>query len=192
MPKLWEETIEAHRREVSGAILDSTATLVAEHGLLSVTMSQVAEETGIGRATLYKYYPDVASILIAWHERQLVGHLDELTQARDRAEEPREGLKAVLETYAFIQHNLRQVHTTELAAHLHNGEHYARAEEHIRGLFRDLLREATETGDVRNDVTPEELAGYCLHALAGASGLSSKAAVRRLIQLTLAGLQPPT
>jgi AcrR family transcriptional regulator len=56
MPKLWNETIEAHRREVRDAILDNTAALVAEHGLLSVTMSQIAEETGIGRATLYKYF----------------------------------------------------------------------------------------------------------------------------------------
>ena len=53
MPKLWTETIEAHRREVRDAILDAAASLVGEHGLLSVTMSQVAELTGIGRATLY-------------------------------------------------------------------------------------------------------------------------------------------
>ncbi|TIL19051.1 MAG: helix-turn-helix transcriptional regulator, partial [Mesorhizobium sp.] len=55
MPKLWNETIDAHRRAVRDATLDTTAALVAEHGLLSVTMSKIAEETGIGRATLYKY-----------------------------------------------------------------------------------------------------------------------------------------
>jgi len=71
VPKLWNETIEEHRREVREAILDTTVALVAEHGLLSVTMSQIAEETGIGRATLYKYFPDVEAILLAWHERQI-------------------------------------------------------------------------------------------------------------------------
>ena len=55
VPKLWNETIEAHRRAVRDAILETTAALVVEHGLTSVTMSQIAEETGIGRATLYKY-----------------------------------------------------------------------------------------------------------------------------------------
>jgi len=54
VPKLWHHTIEAHRREVRDAILDNTATLVAAHGLRQVTMSQIAEQTGIGRATLYK------------------------------------------------------------------------------------------------------------------------------------------
>ena len=38
-------------------------------------MSQIAEQTGIGRATLYKYFPDVEAILLAWHERQVTGHL---------------------------------------------------------------------------------------------------------------------
>lgn len=76
VPRLWTETIEAHRREVREAILDTTAALVTEHGLLSLTMSQIAEETRIGRATLYKYFPDVEAILLAWHDRQITAHLD--------------------------------------------------------------------------------------------------------------------
>ena len=60
------------------AILDATAALVAEHGLTGVTMSQIARDTGIGRATLYKYFPDVESILHAWHQRQIDGHLKDL------------------------------------------------------------------------------------------------------------------
>ena len=33
VPRLWDETIEAHRRAVRDATLDTTAALVAEHGL---------------------------------------------------------------------------------------------------------------------------------------------------------------
>jgi AcrR family transcriptional regulator len=73
MPKLWSETIAAHRHTVRETILDATWALVAEHGLLAVTMSQIAEEAGIGRATLYKYFPDVEAILLAWHERHVAG-----------------------------------------------------------------------------------------------------------------------
>ena len=54
VPKLWNDTIEAHRSAVREATLDTTAALVAEHGLASVTMSQIAKQTGIGRATLQK------------------------------------------------------------------------------------------------------------------------------------------
>src|SRR5688572_13267214 len=104
MPRLWSKTIEAHRREVRDATLDTAAALVAEHGLRSVTMSQIAEKTGIGRATLYKYFSDVEAILVAWHERQINTHLENLAEVRDQAGEAGERLEAVLEAYALISH----------------------------------------------------------------------------------------
>jgi len=187
MPKLWNETIEAHRREVRDAILDTTAVLVAKHGLRSVTMSQIAEKTGIGRATLYKYFSDVEAILVAWHERQVTGHLEYLAEVRDQAGDAGERLEAVLEAYALISH---EHHGTELTALLHRGEHFARAQQQLSDFIRDLLTEGAETGDLRDDVAPDELASYCLHALTAASSLPSEAAVRRLVTVILAGLHP--
>jgi AcrR family transcriptional regulator len=190
VPKLWNATIEAHRRTVRDAILDTTVALAAEHGLRSVTMSQIAEATGIGRATLYKYFPDVEAILLAWHEHQVTDHLARLAEIRDQAGDAGARLEAVLEAYALIQHELRLAHATELAVFLHRDEHVVRAQQHLRDFLRDLLSEGAETGHVRDDVAPEELAGYCLHALSAAGGLPSQAAVRRLVAVTLAGLQP--
>ena len=189
VPKLWNDTIEAHRAAVRDAVLDATWALVTEHGLASVTMSRIAEEAGIGRATLYKYFSDVEAILLAWHERQIADHLKRLGEIRDRAGDAGGRLEAVLEAYALISHH-REHHGTELAAFLHRGEHVARAHQHLIDMIRDLLTEAAETGDVRDDVAPEELAMYCLHALTAASSLPSKAAVRRLVAVTLAGLHP--
>ena len=62
--------------------------------------------------------------------------------------------------------------------------------EQLGDLVRDLLAEATAAGDIRDDVAAEELACYCLHALTAASSLPTKAAVRRLVTITLAGLRP--
>src|SRR4051794_5732931 len=104
VPRLWNETIEAHRRAVHDAILDATAALVTEHGLRSVTMSQIAEKAGIGRATLYKYISDVDAILLAWHERQITAHLEQLAEIRDQGSGAAERLEAVLEAYALISH----------------------------------------------------------------------------------------
>jgi AcrR family transcriptional regulator len=188
VPRLWDETIEAHRRAVRDATLDTTAALVAQHGLASVTMSQIAEQTGIGRATLYKYFPDVEAILLAWHQRQVAEHLQQLAQVRDRAEHAGARLKAVLEAYALIVH---EHHGSDLAALLQRGPHVARAHEQLRDFVQDLLREGTASGEVRDDVAKEELASYCLHAIAAARGLPSKAAVQRLVTVILAGLQPP-
>ena len=190
VPKLWNETIEAHRRAVRDAIMDTTAALATEHGLLSVTMSQIAEETGIGRATLYKYFSDVEAILLAWHERQVTGHLEYLADVRDQAGDAGKRLEAVLEAYALISHESHGHHDRELAAFLHRDKQVARAEQHLREMIRDLVTEGAETGHLRDDVAPDELATYCLHALTAAGSLPSKSAVRRLVAVTLAGLGP--
>jgi AcrR family transcriptional regulator len=187
VPKLWTETIDAHRAAVREATLDATAALIAEHGLTSVTMSKIATETGIGRATLYKYFPDLEAILVAWHERQITRHLQQLIQVRDQADDASGRLEAVLETYALIQH---EPHGTDLAALLHRGEHVARAHRQLHTLIAELIAGGAKTGDLRHDVAPAELASYCLHALTAASALPSKAAVRRLVAVTMAGLRP--
>lgn len=197
VPKLWNETIEAHRRAVHDAILDTTAALVADHGMLSVTMSQIAEHTGIGRATLYKYFPDVETIMLAWHERQITGHLKYLAEVRDRAGDAVERLEAVLEAYAFIhqrraQHHRHGHYDSDLVAFLHRDDQLAGARRRVRDMIRDLLAGVAAAGELRDDVEPDELASYCLHALTAASDLPSKAAVRRLVTVTLAGLRTPS
>ncbi|OUC91481.1 TetR/AcrR family transcriptional regulator [Streptomyces swartbergensis] len=187
MPKLWNETIDAHRAAVREAILDTTAKLVAEGGLRSVTMSQVAERTGIGRATLYKYFSDAEAVLLAWHERQIAAHLEQLSDISHQTGTAVERLTAVLEAYAGIA---RQRHGGELAALLHQGEHVTHAEQHLQGMLQHLLAQAAQAGDLRSDVPPAELAQYCLHALTAAAGLTSQAAVTRLVSVTLDGLRP--
>jgi len=191
MPKLWNETIEAHRLAVREAVLDTTAELVAENGLRAVTMSKIAEKTGIGRATLYNYFSDLDAILIAWHQRQITSHLGYLAEVRDQIGDAGERLEAVLEAYALISHESHGHHDTELAAILHRDEQIGRAQQQVRDMIRDLVVEGAETGGLRDDVAPDELASYCLHALTAASSLPSKAAVRRLVTVTLAGLRPP-
>jgi AcrR family transcriptional regulator len=189
VPKLWNETIEAHRRAVIDATLDNAAAMVVKHGLRAVTMSQIAEETGIGRATLYKYFPDVEAILLAWHDRQITGHLKYLAEVRDQPGDPGERLHAVLEAYALICHESRGHHDRELAAFLHRDERVARARQQLRDMIRDLVKATAEAGDIRRDVQPDELASYCIHAITAASSLPSKAAVRRLVTVILAGLR---
>jgi AcrR family transcriptional regulator len=189
VPKLWARTVESHRQEVREAILDTTAALVAERGLRSVTMSEIAENSGIGRATLYKYFPDVDAIVLAWHERQIAGHLAGLIEVRDRAGGPIERLRAVLEAYALMTRGSRGPHNGDLAALLHRGEHVVRAAQQVRDLVRDVVTEGVNAGELRHDVPPDELATFCLSAMMGARLVPSNAAVRRLVAVTLDGLR---
>jgi AcrR family transcriptional regulator len=184
VPKLWNDTIDAHRHAVREATLDAAAALVAEHGLTGVTMSRIAKETGLGRATLYKYFPDIEAILVAWHERQVGNHLQYLAKVRDQAGQRR--LEAVLGAYALISY---EHPSTDLAASLHRAEHIAKARRQLNDFLTELLAEGVAAGRVRNDVSPSELAAYSLHALTAASALPSKAAMKRLVAVTLDGLR---
>ena len=161
---------------------------VAEHGLRAVTMSQIAEETGIGRATLYKYFPDVESILVTWHESHVAVHLAQLVELRDQFGDPGEALEAVLEA---ISHRMSHEHRgTDVAALMHQDEHVVRAEHQLSRFLGDLLAQGVRSGDVRDDVAPAELASYCVHALSAAGILPSKKPVHRLVMDTMAGLRP--
>lgn len=183
VPKLWNQTIEAHRGAVQDAILDTAATLVAEHGMLSVTMSQIAQEAGIGRATLYKYFPNVESVLRAQHDRQLAGHLEHLAAVTHSGGDAGHQLEAVLSIHAMVTF---EHHGSAMASVMH----LEGARQTQLAFVSDLLRRAAEAGAIRDDVAPEELASYCVHALAAAAESPSKAAVSRLVQLTLESLRP--
>src|SRR5262249_13674890 len=153
----------------------------------AVTMSQIAEETGIGRATLYKYYADVEAILYAWHHRHVAAHLEELAAMASGSGPPAERLRSVLDGFALICHAGRG---GELAALVHRGAHVARAERQLRELLESAIAECVNAREVRSDLTPGELAIYCVGALTSAGSLTSKRAVRRLVDVTMAGLRP--
>ncbi|PWI12940.1 TetR family transcriptional regulator [Streptomyces sp. Act143] len=55
-------------------VLNAAARLFAEHGPGGVSMQDIARAAGVGKGTLYRRYPDIASIAVALlddHERTL-------------------------------------------------------------------------------------------------------------------------
>ena len=191
MPKLWAETVQSHREQVRTAVLDAVEALVANRGVLEVTMSHLAETTGIGRATLYKYFGDVEEVLAAWHHRHVAGHLAELRDLADRPGDPATRLRSVLEAYGRICQQRRQHGANALVAALHRSEQIGSIEQELGELITGLLTDAATIGAVRKDVPPDELASYCLHALAAAGESGTVTATARLVSVVLMGLTPP-
>jgi AcrR family transcriptional regulator len=191
VPKLWSETVQTHRQEVREAILDAAGKLVLDRGLLGVTMSDIAEATGIGRATLYKYFSDVEEILSAWHQRQVLGHLAELEAIRDRTRDPAERMRAVLQAYAHICRQRRRHGGDELTVALHRGPAVRRLQSRLLELMTGVIAGAADAGLIRQDVPARELANYCIHAL-GAAATSSTSTVARLVDLVCAGMTSRT
>lgn len=189
MPRLWTHTIASHRHAVRDAVLDAAAGLLAEGGSeRAVTMSALAERSGVGRATLYKYFRDVEAVLAAWHERQVAHHLAHLTGVRERAGGCWDGLAALLLAYVELTRD-RHGHG-EVVGRLHRGAHVERAHSALVDLLADAVAAAVEAGEVRDDVPPVELAVFCLHALGAAAELPPDA-VERLLVVTLGALRVP-
>lgn len=189
MPRIWSDTIESHRAAVRQAILDTTAALVAESGVTAASMSQIAERAGIGRATLYKYFPDVETILVAWHQDRVAEHITQLTQLRDGVGEPWQRLEAVMTRYAQITRRRSRHQGGDLAALVHRDAAVRHAEHQLAGLFSGLLTEVAQSGQLRGDVPPKELAQFCIHSLSAAGTVGSDAAVQRLVRVTLTALR---
>ncbi|GAA1293107.1 hypothetical protein Psi02_51000 [Planotetraspora silvatica] len=116
--------------------------------------------------------------------------LRRLAAAADQAASAVVRLRAVVRTYAHIQHHSARHHGGELATLLHRSEHVDCAQRRLLDFVRSLIAEAAQDGDVRDDVAADELAAYCLHALTAAGSVPGQDAVHRLIAVTLAGLTP--
>jgi hypothetical protein len=94
-------------------------------------------------------------------------------------------LPAVFEAYAVMT---RHSTDTALADHLHRGQHVEHAQRHLHRFVGDLLAESADAGPIRGDIDAAELASFCLRALGAAADLRSRAAVHRVVTVTLKGL----
>jgi AcrR family transcriptional regulator len=189
VPRLWSESINTHRQMVRDAVLDAVAGIAERDGLLALTMSRIAEASGIGRATLYKYFPDIAAVVTAWHERQIEHHVATLGELAAAPADAASRLEAVLEGYAMSAYHGGHQHTPELAVLLHADARISRAHDRVHELLRQLIVDSSRDGQVRDDVDPGELAAFALHALSAAGTLRSRPAVKRLVRLTMTALR---
>lgn len=185
MPRLWTDTIEAHHEAVREAVLDQASALIAKEGLAALTMSRLAEASGIGRATLYKYFSDLQDVLAAWHERHVAGHLRQLHAAREQTSDSLDALETVLLTYAM---SLWKQRGEALAGVLHKLPHVRSARDGLTHFVRELLEAAAKEGRIRTDVSVIELSAYALAAMEAATECGSAAAVKRLVAMTMQSL----
>ena len=178
MPKIWADTMDTHRRQVNDAILDATAELIAEHGPMSVTMSAIAERVGIGRATLYKYFPDVEAILVAWHTRDFAGHREQLRALTEAEDVTLDDVAAFVRAQRHQHRHHKGVDLVDSLAHTLAGAEGPlndTIQREVITSLRALLARLAQRKEVRADREPELLARWLLHAVHAPSDLDDDA-----------------
>ena len=183
MPRIWADTMDAHRRQVHDAILDATAELVVEHGPLSVAMSAIAERAGIGRATLYKYFPDVESILVTWHRREFAEQLERMRALSERADITLEHLREFVRAHRrHHAHGKTAVVGTLAHSIAHSDSTIADTiEADIVDILAGVVRGLARRDEVRTDYSPDVLALWILHSVHAPSDFDDAAVAELLV-----------
>ncbi len=71
MPRIRAENIEAHKELTRRQILETASELFLAQGYSTTLLGDIAAAIGIGRTTLYDYFPDKESILVELVEESI-------------------------------------------------------------------------------------------------------------------------
>ncbi len=86
-------------RETLKAILDAAARVFAERGYSGGTTNRIAEVAGVSIGSLYEYFPNKDSVLVALAERHLARMMSEVQELLDAAQTSSLPLTALLRRF---------------------------------------------------------------------------------------------
>ena len=158
----WANLTEAYRKGQRESIAHTAMTLLIEGGGAGLSMSGLAQAAGISRPTLYRYYPDMDSVLVGVAE--LFAQHDEAFAAEVLAEsDPRGQLQAFLDA---VTDPIAHGHPTavELEAALPpEGRKLLHAhEDRAYRLLVDILKRGVRADVFSSDVNPDTDARFIL------------------------------
>lgn len=178
--------VDAERNR--GRILEAAQTAFAEHGL-DVPLEGVAEQAGVGIATLYRRFPTRDDLIVACFERRVAEYARAAEEALE-ASDAWSGLCAYVERICAMQaadRGLKDVLTRTFPNAKTLEAHRTRG---YRLLVR-LIDRAKVEGTLRPDIVPEDLV-LLLMANAGVvqgAGEAAPDAWRRFVGLMLDGFR---
>jgi TetR/AcrR family transcriptional repressor of mexCD-oprJ operon len=157
-------TRRADARQNAEKIVQAAVTCLGRGA--EASMNDIAREAGVGRVTLYGHFPSREALVEAALVR-LLAQGDEVLEAVDLTGDPRDGLRALMESGWLLIAQAASVLQAAQAA-LPPGrvqELHAKPEQRVH----DLIRRGQAGGVFRADVEPELLASVLHHVLHGAA-----------------------
>jgi AcrR family transcriptional regulator len=144
LPVAGERSERADAARNRRRILSAARKLIAREGVRGITLEDVAAEAGVGRATLFRRFPDRASLLLALldeHERELQDAILIGEPPLGPGASPSARLRAFAEALFDLTLEHRELllgsETTTPLARLHTGA-YGVWHLHLRGLLAEL------------------------------------------------------
>jgi AcrR family transcriptional regulator len=168
-------------------LLNSADAVFSEHGV-TAPLDLVVERAGVGRATLYRNFPDRAALMEALLERTLLA-LEE--QAATHAGDD-DVLFQLFERFAYLI--VESPSVTDYWRTV-DADHPIRtaARERVAGIFRAPLARAIDAGLCRPDLRLTDISlvsGMLGASLRGSSPANRRALAKRALELLRGGLAP--
>src|SRR6266545_1106190 len=98
-----QRAIQAHdKQERHHAILDAAERLLLRAPERVANVSEVADEAGLAKGTVYLYFPSKEELLLALHERNIDGFFRPLLERHFPQLKPGDGVTLLRHSYALI------------------------------------------------------------------------------------------
>ncbi len=161
MPKVVDASLQ--RREICAA----ARKVFSRRGLEGTGLGHVAEAVGMGRSSLYHYFPDKASLVRALIREQLEEEEALFASALRAAGSPLERIERLMSAQtslfpgwaatAGLQLDLRSRHTRRFRPFF----------ERIRSEFADVIAEGQREGEIYDGVDARDAASILIGAIDG-------------------------
>ncbi|MPQ98787.1 TetR family transcriptional regulator [Modestobacter sp. I12A-02628] len=167
-------------------ILRVAAEVFAERGL-DAGFDEIARRAGVGVGTVYRRFPDRDDLVAALFEQraaEVVASAERLA----RGEDAWASLCTFIEELAALQvadRGLRQV----IAEAATSAERFAEVHERLGGALRGMVERAQAAGDLRPDVTAEDIPVLSLLVSSLSCGGQDPVLWRRYLGVVLDGLR---
>lgn len=154
----------------------------------SETLSRIAQDAGVGIATLYRHFPNRGALARAVYGRILTAEVEPLFATFEKSSSPRKVLLDVAERLTEVLHN-----ETWLAPSIGNLAEVTT--EFLRrgsAMFEPAVIRAQQAGSLRSDIDAADIPNILAMISTGLGVIrADKAVRRRYLSLLLDALNPP-
>ncbi len=179
-------SVRADAQRNINALLEAALAVFATSGV-EAPVREIAEKAGVGIGTLYRHFPQRSDLIVAVFRHQ-VDACATAAEVLAKEHSPGEALALWMQRYADFIGTKRG-----LATALHSGDSAftplpAYFSERLRPALGVLLDTAAGTGEVRNDIEPDDLL-WAISSLCMSAHDSQTDYTRRMIALLFDGLR---
>ena len=172
---------KAWKQEKYQRILEAGFKLFSERGIELVTMPEVAEASGIGRATLFRYFPSKPDLVIAigaWKwEEYIQWHNSLLSSEKMKRMTGAEYLRFFLDSFLDLYRNHQDIlrynynfnsYLNYEAGKTDHKQPYLQVAESLAAQFHELYERGLKDGTLNSEISEQVMFSSSFHILLAA------------------------